>query len=181
MQRKLLLDSRLLQITVSRLCQQLIENHGDFDNTVIIGLQPRGIFFAGRIKNQLESDLNKSVPFGFLDITFYRDDFRKKDAPIIANSTNVPFDIEDKKVILIDDVLYTGRSIRSAMDAMNAFGRPSKVELLVLVNRKYSRDLPIEPNYVGKTVNTLHTQRVLVELIEQGFEKDNIWLTYKEE
>ncbi len=176
MQKKLILDQNLLNITISRLCQQLIENHHNFSDTVIIGLQPRGIYLAERIKQNLENIVNKKIPLGYLDTTFYRDDFRRKDEPIKANATEIPFLIEDKKVILIDDVLFTGRSVRSALDALIAFGRPKKVELLVLVNRKYTRDLPIEPNYIGKSVNTLQSQRIMVELKEQGKNKDSIWL-----
>jgi len=179
MQKRLILDGPLLEITVSRLCQQLIENHQDFSNTVILGLQPRGIFLAKRIQLKLEQILDKPVPMGYLDITFYRDDFRRRDLPLEANTTSVPFIIENQKVVLVDDVLYTGRSVRAAMDAMIAFGRPSKVELLVLINRRYSRDLPIQPDYIGKNVNTMPSQRVLVEWEVQGAKKDNIWLVNK--
>ena len=120
--------------------------------------------------------MNKEISLGYLDTTFYRDDFRRRDTPIRANATKVPFIIEDKKVVLIDDVLYTGRTVRAALDAMIAFGRPQKVELLTLVNRKYSRDLPIEADYIGRNVHTTLSQRVLVEWKEQGAENDNIWL-----
>ena len=181
MQKRLLLDSKLLDITISRLCQQLIENHGEFEDTVILGLQPKGIFLAERIKTKLESLLQHKVHTGQLDATFHRDDFRRRGAPLKANTTNVPFIIENKKVVLIDDVLFTGRTVRAALDAMIAFGRPSKVELLVLIDRTYSRDTPIEPQYVGKHVNTMFTQRVLVELKEQGTKKDNIWLVDKKD
>ncbi len=176
MQKRLILDGPLLEITVSRLCQQLIENHQDFSNTVILGLQPRGIFLARRIHHQLTQWLEKEVDIGTLDITFYRDDFRRRDAPLEANATHVPFIIENRKVVLVDDVLFTGRSVRAALDAMIAFGRPRKVELLVLIDRRYSRDLPIQADYIGKYVNTILTQRVLVEWQDQGAEKDNIWL-----
>ncbi len=181
MQKRLILDSKLLDITISRLCQQLIENHDQFQETVILGLQPRGIFLAERIKSKLESLLKIPILLGHLDTTFHRDDFRRRDTPLTANATNIPFIIENKKVVIIDDVLFTGRSVRAALDAMIAFGRPSKVELLVLVDRTYSRDIPIQPQYVGKHVNTLSSQRVLVELREQGSKKDNIWLTEKKE
>jgi pyrimidine operon attenuation protein/uracil phosphoribosyltransferase len=181
MQKRLILDSLLLDITLSRLSQQLIENHGDFSNTVILGLQPKGIFLADILQRKLEKEINKPIEMGYLDTTFYRDDFRRRDTPVQANETKIPFIIEDKKVILVDDVLYTGRSVRAALDAMIAFGRPSKVELLVLVNRSYSRDLPIAPDYVGKHVNTLDTQKVLVELVGQGHEQNKIWLINKEE
>ncbi|MFT5617661.1 MAG: pyrimidine operon attenuation protein/uracil phosphoribosyltransferase [Arenicella sp.] len=170
-----LLDSQLMQITVNRLAQQLVENHDDFANSVLMGLQPKGIFLAERIQESLKSE-GIEVELGYLDTTFYRDDFRRKDAPLKPNATKVPFIIENKKVILIDDVLYTGRSVRAAMSAMLAFGRPDKVELLTMIDRKYSRDLPVSANYVGKTVNTIQSQRVQVQWKEQGFESDEIWL-----
>ncbi len=179
--RKQILDQHLLEITINRLCQQLIENHGDFSNSAIIGLQPRGIYLAKLIQSKLNTYVNKKVNLGFLDITFYRDDFRRRDNPLKANSTELDFILEDKKVVIVDDVLYTGRSVRAALDAMTAFGRPQKVELLVLINRKYTRHLPIEPDYVGQSVNTLHSQRISVEWKEQGFKKNNIWLVNIEE
>lgn len=180
MQRKLILDTHLLNITVNRLCQQLIENHGDFSETAIMGMQPRGIYLAEMIHRKLEKHIDKKIDLGYLDTTFYRDDFRRRDTPAKANTTKVPFIIEDRNVVLIDDVLYTGRSVRAALDAMIAFGRPKKVELLVLVNRKYTRHLPIEPDYVGKDVNTMESQKVLVELEAQGFKDNKIWLINKE-
>lgn len=179
MQKRLILDGPLLDITISRLGQQLIESHRHFENSVILGLQPRGILLANRIHQLLEQQTGVKIPLGQLDTTFYRDDFRRREKPIRANTTHVPFIIEDKRVILIDDVLYTGRSIRAALDAMIAFGRPQSVELLVLINRRYSRDLPIEPTYVGRNVNTIHSQRVLVEWQAAGAEKDQIWLIEK--
>jgi pyrimidine operon attenuation protein/uracil phosphoribosyltransferase len=179
MQKRLILDGPLLDITISRLGQQLIENHHQFEESVVLGLQPRGVYLANRIHQHLELKTGADIPLGQLDTTFYRDDFRRRDTPIRANSTHVPFIIEDKRVILIDDVLYTGRSIRAALDAMIAFGRPRSVELLVLINRRYSRELPIEPTYIGRNVNTMHSQRVLVEWQEKGAEKDQIWLIEK--
>jgi len=175
-QKRLILDSKLLQITIDRLCQQLIENHGDFANSAILGLQPRGIYLAERIVKRLSALTGKEIELGYLDVTFYRDDFRRRETPLMASETKVPFIIENKRVILVDDVLFTGRTVRSAMDAMIAFGRPSKVELLTLIDRKYSRDLPIEPNYVGKHVNTMPTQKILAEWTEQGATEDHIWL-----
>jgi pyrimidine operon attenuation protein/uracil phosphoribosyltransferase len=176
MQKKLILDQDLLEITISRLCYQLIENHNDFSNSAILGLQPRGRFVAQRIKDNLEKLLNSKVDIGYLDTTFHRDDFRRRESPKKANETHIPFLIEDKDIILIDDVLFTGRSVRAALDAMISFGRPKTVELLILVDRKYTRDLPIQPNYIGKSVNTIQSQRVMVEWREQGQKKDSIWL-----
>lgn len=178
-QKRLLFDSALLDITASRLCHQLIEDHGDFSNSVILGLQPRGIHFAGRIARRLEALLSREVPLGYLDVTFFRDDFRRRDTPLKANATHVPFIIEDKRVVLIDDVLFTGRTIRAAMDAMSAFGRPREVDLLVLVDRRYSRELPIEPRYTGRVVNTIESQRIQVAWKEQGHDEDSIWLIHK--
>ncbi|MEH0157061.1 bifunctional pyr operon transcriptional regulator/uracil phosphoribosyltransferase PyrR [Limibacter armeniacum] len=171
-----ILNSKRLDITISRLSQQLIENHGDFKDSVIVGIQKSGVLLAERIKQRIKELADLDIPLGKLDITFHRDDFRRRDSPLAPNKTEIPFIIEGKNVILVDDVLYTGRSIRSAMDAMMAFGRPSKVEFLTLVDRKYSRHLPIEAKYVGKTVNSIQSQRVIVEWNEQGFAEDNIWL-----
>ncbi len=175
-QQRLILSSPLLEIVISRLCQELIETHQTFDNTVILGMQPRGIYFAERVSRELSRILGKTIQVGRLDATFYRDDFRRRDSPLRPNTTQVPFLIENKNVILIDDVLATGRMVRAALDAMTAFGRPRKVELLVLIDRRYNRDLPIKPDYTGMRVNTLESQRVLVEWTEQGNEADRIWL-----
>ena len=180
MQKKLIFDSAHLDITISRLCQQLIENHNDFSDTVIIGMQPRGIFLAEIIHQKLKQDTKRDIPLGYLDATFHRDDFRRREIPAKANETRVPFVIEGKRVVLVDDVLFTGRSIRAAMDAMIAFGRPATVELLVLIDRKRNRELPIAADYVGKEVNTLASQRVLVELEAQGYKQNKIWLINKD-
>lgn len=174
--KRLILEQPLLDITLKRLCQEIIENHDPMENTVLIGLQPRGIFLADRIKYFLKEDFGVQIPLGYLDATFYRDDFKRKGNILRPNSTEINFIIEDKNVILIDDVLATGRMVRAAIDAMQAFGRPEKVELLCLIDRKYNRDLPIQANFAGKKVNTLDSQRVLVEWIDQGHEKDSIWL-----
>jgi pyrimidine operon attenuation protein / uracil phosphoribosyltransferase len=181
MQKRLIVNHHLLEIMVMRLCHQLIENHGDFSDSVIIGLQPRGRQVAQRLQSTLASILGTTVPTGYLDTTFHRDDFRRRETPLAANATHIDFLIEGKKVILADDVLYTGRSVRAAMDAMISFGRPANVELLVLVDRLYSRHLPIEPTYVGRRVNSLQSQRVLVEWKGPETQEDNIWLVTKNE
>ena len=163
MDQRTILNSKHLEITLKRLASQLKENHHFFEDTVLIGLQPRGIHVLERLKSILESDLGKELQCGQLDITFYRDDFRRREQPLIPSVTNIDFIIEDKKVVLIDDVLYTGRSIRSGLDAILAFGRPKQVELLVLIDRQFERHLPIQPDYTGKKVNTLTSQVVKVE------------------
>jgi len=180
MDKRLILNKDLLKITIFRLVEELIENHGDFKDTVLIGMQPRGTFLAKRLHQRIQERLQKEISLGSLDVTFYRDDFRRRDQPIQANATNITFLIEDKKVILIDDVLFTGRTVRAALDALTAFGRPKLVELLTFIDRKYTRDLPIQADYIGKRVNTLKTQRVLVEWTEQGAKKDQIWLVTNE-
>ncbi|MDX2361797.1 MAG: bifunctional pyr operon transcriptional regulator/uracil phosphoribosyltransferase PyrR [Crocinitomicaceae bacterium] len=163
MERQVILNSKHFELTINRLCYQLIENHNDFSETVLIGLQPRGINVVTRVKERLEEILGKEIVCGNLDITFYRDDFRRRETPLIPSATNIDFVIENKKVVLIDDVLYTGRTIRAGLDALLAFGRPSKVELLALIDRRFNRDLPIRADYVGKTVDTLVSERVSVE------------------
>jgi len=163
MEKQVILDDQQVQLTMNRLAYQLIENHDDFSSTVLIGLQPRGIHVLERLKTILEKITGHSIVCGQLDITFYRDDFRRREKPLIPSVTNIDFSIENKKVVLIDDVLYTGRTIRSGLDAMLAFGRPKCVELLVLVDRRFQRDLPIQADYTGKAVDTLNSERVSVE------------------
>ena len=170
-----LFDNKRLEITINRLCQQLIENHKNFDDTILVGLQPRGIYFLNRIKKKLENLLNKGIHIGYLDTTFYRDDFRSKEVPK-AKDTLMPFLVDDKNVVIIDDVLFTGRTVRSAMEGIMNFGRPNKIELLVLIDRKYSRDVPIEPTYYGIKINTITSDRIEVNLREQGFKEDNIMI-----
>ncbi|RKR85402.1 pyrimidine operon attenuation protein/uracil phosphoribosyltransferase [Mucilaginibacter gracilis] len=159
----ILLDGPKFQITIQRLCRQLIENHNDFSNSVIIGIQPRGIYLAKRIAEELRKILpGQTILQGDLDITFFRDDFRRRESPLVPNQTRIDFIVEGKKVIMMDDVFWTGRTIRAAMDAMLAFGRPKKVELLVLVDRRYSRDLPVAANYIGIEVDSIASQKVVV-------------------
>lgn len=162
----MILNEKHFELTVQRLCHQLIENHNDFTDTVLIGLQPRGVHVVARLKKVLEENLEQEVICGNLDVTFYRDDFRRRERPLIPSVTNIDFDLEQKKVVLIDDVLYTGRTIRSGLDALLAFGRPNKVELLVFVDRRFKRHLPIQADYVGKTVDSLVSERVSVEWSE---------------
>ncbi len=158
---KLILTEPQLAITIKRLAHQVLENNINLDNTVLIGLQPRGIFFSDQLVTEIKKELpSGNVHYGKLDITFYRDDIRK--GLHVANHTNIPFSIEGKKVILIDDVLYTGRTIRAALDALLDFGRPEKVELCVLIDRRYSRQFPIQPDYTGKTIDSIISQKVRV-------------------
>ena len=176
MSKRLIISQELFQISISRLCFQLIENHDDFSNTVLIGLQPRGIYLLDRINQHLGEQLTKTnITRGNLDVTFFRDDFGRRETLPEASETEIDFIVEGKRVVLIDDVLYTGRTIRAGLDAILAFGRPKNVELLVLVNRKFSRQLPIEANYVGHMIDTLKTERVEVKWKEID-KKDEVWI-----
>ena len=158
---KTVLTEQQLAITIQRLSQQILENHIDLENTVLIGIQPRGIYLSDRIIAQLKKEVADSrVFYGKLDITFYRDDVREQ--LHVANKTDIPFSIENKQVVIIDDVLYTGRTIRAALDALLDFGRPAKVELCVLIDRRFSRQLPIQADYTGKSIDSIITQKVRV-------------------
>lgn len=163
MGQKLLLNAKEIDIILQRLACQLVENHKKFENSVLIGIQPRGSFLAERLHEILEKDYElTSLAFGKLDITFYRDDFRRGDKVLKANETDINFVVENKHVVLIDDVLFTGRSIRSALTALQSFGRPSKIELLTLIDRRFSRHLPIQPDYNGRKVDAINNEHVKV-------------------
>jgi pyrimidine operon attenuation protein/uracil phosphoribosyltransferase len=176
MSQKVLLNATEIQIALHRLACQLIENHDNFENTVLIGLQPRGIYLAERLKQLLETEYKiKDIQYGLLDITFYRDDFRRSGKTLEANTTKIDFIVEDKKVVLIDDVLYTGRSIRSALTAIQSFGRPLEIELLTLIDRRFSRHLPIQPDYRGRQVDAINEEKVKVCWLENDGE-DAVYL-----
>jgi pyrimidine operon attenuation protein/uracil phosphoribosyltransferase len=162
---KTILNQQQLSLTIKRLGQQLLENHIDLENTILIGIQPRGIHFSDRIVKEIKPQLNSPIQYGKLDITFYRDDIRQGLRTL--NQTDIPFSIENRNVVLIDDVLYTGRTIRAAMDALLDYGRPAKVELCVLIDRRFSRQLPIQPDYTGKSIDSIITQRVKVCWLEK--------------
>jgi len=163
MNHKVLLTAKEVNIILHRLACQLIENHEDFSKTVLIGIQPRGVFLADRLVKILEEDYKiSSIQKGNLDITFYRDDFRRGEKILEANTTDINFVVEDKNVVFIDDVLYTGRSIRAALTAIQSFGRPTNIELLTLIDRRFSRHLPIQPNYRGRQVDAINNEKVKV-------------------
>lgn len=178
MSQKILLNATEVSIILHRLACQLIENHTHFSNTVLIGLQPRGKQLAIRIKEILETEYKiPNIILGFLDITFFRDDFRRGET-LEANKTQIDFLVENKKVIFIDDVLYTGRSIRAALTAIQSFGRPSEIELLVLIDRRFSRHLPIQPDYRGRQVDAINDEKVIVNWKETTGE-DSVALIHK--
>ena len=166
MKPKVLLNSEQIELVITRLAYQLIEDYSknNFSDFVIIGLQPRGVAFAKRIQEKIiEITKVNDIQIGALDITFYRDDFRRRDYNIIPNVTDIDFVIENKNVVLIDDVFFTGRSVRSGLDAMLAFGRPKSVELMVFIDRRFHRNIPVNPTYVGKFFDTINEEQVEVQ------------------
>jgi pyrimidine operon attenuation protein/uracil phosphoribosyltransferase len=179
MSQKLLLNAKEINIILHRLACQLVEKHLDFSNTVLVGMQPRGKYLADRIKKILEEEYQiQNLALGFLDITFFRDDFRRGEKPLEASETQIDFLVEDKKVVFIDDVLYTGRSINAALTAIQSFGRPSEVELLALIDRRFSRHLPIQPDYRGRQVDAINNEKVLVKWQDNDGE-DAVYLVTK--
>lgn len=179
MSQKVLLNAKEVNIILHRLACQLIENHNDFSNTVLIGIQPRGKFLANRLIKVLKEEYKvKNLQLGYLDITFFRDDFRRSNKPLEANTTEINFLVEGKNVVFIDDVLYTGRSIRAALTAIQSFGRPNEIELLTLIDRRFSRHLPIQPDYSGRQVDAINQEKVIVNWKENDG-KDAIFLIDK--
>ncbi len=171
---KSILNKEHIAITIKRLAQQVIENHTDLSKVVMIGLQPRGVYLSDRMHRQVKQLVGKTtIEYGKLDITFYRDDVRNTLHK--ANATNIPFSIENKTVILVDDVLYTGRTIRAALDALLDFGRPAKVELCVLIDRRFSREVPIQADYIGSAIDSFENQKVLVRW-EENSDADQVYI-----
>ncbi|MGC6438384.1 MAG: bifunctional pyr operon transcriptional regulator/uracil phosphoribosyltransferase PyrR [Flavobacteriaceae bacterium] len=176
MSQKVLLNHKEVNIILHRLACQLIERHTDFSNTILVGLQPRGIYLSNRIKTILQDEYGiNQVQSGQLDITFYRDDFRRTVKPLTANTTEMDYAVEGKQIVFIDDVLYTGRSIRAALTAIQSYGRPMSIELLILIDRRFSRHLPIQPDYRGRQVDAIDDEKVIVNWSEtQG--EDSVYL-----
>jgi len=176
MPKKILLDSEKINLILNRLVCQLIENHKDFNNTVLIGLQPRGTFLIEKILKIFKKKYpNINIDSGILDFTFFRDDFRRSEKTLKASSTQINFSIENKNVVLIDDVLFTGRSIKAAMSSIDSYGRPNSIELLVLIDRRYRREIPIQANYCGAKIDTFKGDKVNVVWNENS-KKDVIYI-----
>ncbi len=168
---RVILSSERFQLTIDRLCHELIEVYGDFEDACIIGIQQNGVLLADHLHRRLLTILKlKHISYGKLDITFYRDDFRIRTKPLEASTTEIDFLVQDKRVLLIDDVLYTGRTVHAALTALQHYGRPRKVELLSLVDRRFNRHLPIQSDYSGLTVDALENAYVKVEWAEQDGE-----------
>lgn len=173
---KSILTEAQVALSIKRLAYQIFENHFQLKNTALIGLQPRGIYVSDRLVEALQPMVQEPILYGKLDITFYRDDIRKN--LHLANQTHIPFSIENKNVIIIDDVLWTGRTVRAALDALQDFGRPAKVELCVLIDRRFNRELPIQADYTGRAIDSFISQKVLVKWQEKDG-KDEVILMEK--
>lgn len=159
-----ILTTERFGLTMERLCQQLIEQYDFFADTCLVGIQTGGVALGDRLQARLTELLQvPKIDYGKLDITFYRDDFRRGNKILAPSATEMDFLVEDKNVVLLDDVLYTGRTIQAALTALNHFGRPRSVALLVMVDRRFNRHLPIEPDYVGIVVDALDEAYVKVE------------------
>ncbi|MBK7407534.1 MAG: bifunctional pyr operon transcriptional regulator/uracil phosphoribosyltransferase PyrR [Saprospirales bacterium] len=178
---RIILNQEQFQLTIERLCQQLIEEFQFFEKTCLIGIQPRGVLLASRLHQRLLSILNiPSIEYGILDITFYRDDFRIRAKPLKASVTDMPFLVEGKNVLLVDDVLYSGRTVQAALTALQHYGRPNRVELVAMVDRRFNRHLPIQPDFTGLRVDALDEAYVKVEWKEKE-QEDRILLFAKKE
>lgn len=157
-----LLSPAQLNLTIKRLAHQLIESDENLNAVIFVGIQPRGSLLATRILDEVRSlRPDETIMNGTLDITFYRDDYREEIR--VPSETKLLNSIEGKRVVLIDDVLYTGRTIRAALDALQDFGRARQVELCVLVDRRYNRELPIQPDYFGVAIDTQPSEKVRVD------------------
>jgi pyrimidine operon attenuation protein/uracil phosphoribosyltransferase len=165
---KTLFTHEQLTITIQRLAHQIVEQIDVFEDVVIIGIQPRGIHLSDRVVQAIQAIVpGQKIQYGQLDTTFYRDDVHQNNGIHIPSATSIDFNLEGKQIILIDDVLHTGRTIRAAMDALIDFGRPKHVSLMVLIDRRFSRELPIQPDFVGQSVDTMYSQKVKVQWDEQ--------------
>ncbi len=176
---RLIVSADRLAIQLRRLAHQLVERHGDFQNTVLLGLQNGGAPVARHLHALLSELLSPPPRLGLLDATFHRDDYRRRSltSSLAANATRIDFALENQRVVLIDDVLFTGRTVRAALDALLTYGRPAAVELLVLIDRRHRRDLPIEATYVGLALDTHPTEDVRVRWAGvNNATPDGVWL-----
>lgn len=179
---RIILNQEQFQLTIERLCQQLIEEFDLFDQTCLVGIQPRGVLLADRLHKRLLSLLGiPAIEYGLLDITFYRDDFRIRTKPLKASITDMPFLVEGKNVLLVDDVLYSGRTVQAALTALQHYGRPKRVELVAMVDRRFNRHLPIQPDFIGLQVDALDEAYVKVEWKEKEQEDRILLFASKED
>ena len=173
-----LLDSKEIKRALTRIAHEIIERNKGIDNLCLVGIQKGGVILAKRIAEIMESIEDRLIDIGTLDISFYRDDINTSMKQPVVSKTEIPCSIKDKAVVLVDDVLFTGRSIRAAMDALIDFGRPAEIQLAVFIDRGH-RQLPIRPDYVGKNIPTSFNERIEVEL-KGGNEEDKVTLLTNE-
>ncbi|MGM9928931.1 MAG: bifunctional pyr operon transcriptional regulator/uracil phosphoribosyltransferase PyrR [Bacillus sp. (in: firmicutes)] len=166
-EKAVVLDEQAIRRALTRIAHEIIEKNKGIEDCILVGIKTRGIFVANRLAERIEQIEGKAIQLGELDITLYRDDLsiKSEDGEPTVKGSNIPIDITNKKVILVDDVLYTGRTIRAAMDALIDIGRPSQIQLGVLVDRGH-RELPIRADYVGKNVPTSQSEKIVVSLAE---------------
>ncbi|MCQ6279731.1 bifunctional pyr operon transcriptional regulator/uracil phosphoribosyltransferase PyrR [Bacillus sp. EB600] len=166
-EKALVLDEQAIRRALTRISHQIIEKNKGIEECVLVGIRTRGIYLARRLAERIEEIEGRPVTVGELDITLYRDDLTKKtvDQEPLVKGSDIPIDITDKIIVLVDDVLYTGRTVRAGMDALMDLGRPSSIQLAVLVDRGH-RELPIRADYVGKNIPTSSSEKIVVELVE---------------
>ena len=169
-----IMDDQDLGRTIARLTHEILEKNKGHENIVVIGMRTRGVYLAERIAKKLKEVENKEVPLGVLDVTLYRDDFRTALKQPKIQITDIPFSIDNKNIILVDDVLYTGRTVRAALDALMDFGRPASIQLAILVDRGH-RELPIKADFIGKNVPTSYGEEIRVHMKEID-EDDGVFL-----
>lgn len=175
-----ILDEKELEFILQRLAHQLIETHADFPNTILIGVQPRGTELCDRIHDIISKKLKKSIPKGYIDISMHRDDIHIHGTSLQMGKTEIPCSLDEVNIILIDDVLYTGRTIRAALDTLMDYGRPKDIELLVLIDRRLHRHVPIQAKYIGKTIDSIQREKVKV-ILGDNKEKDSVILVYNQQ
>ena len=164
---RVVMDKDGIDRCLTRIAYEILEKNKGMDNLVLVGIRTGGIYLAERLKNKLSAIEEKDIPMGILDITLYRDDISTSSKKPRLGKTKIPFDLDDKKVVFVDDVLFTGRTIRAAMDALIDFGRPKMIQLAVLIDRGH-RELPIRADYVGKNLPSSLWEAVSVNLMEKN-------------
>ncbi len=164
---KIVMDSDGIERCLTRIAYEILEKNKGMDNLALVGIRTGGIYLAQRLQKRISTIENGKIPMGILDVTLYRDDIAKSGKKAPLGKTDIPFDLTDKKVILVDDVLFTGRTIRAAMDALIDFGRPKMIQLAVLIDRGH-RELPIRADYVGKNLPSSLWEAISVHLLEKN-------------
>lgn len=168
------MDSGQVQRALSRIASQIIEDSAGASDLALIGMQTRGIHLANRLARIIKKNTDRDVPVGVLDVTLYRDDFRSRDKTPEVKPTKIPFDVDGRTLVLVDDVIFTGRTVRAALDSLMDFGRPDTIRLAVLIDRGH-RQLPVRPDFVGQEVRTAEKEEILV-LVKEEDDEDAVYL-----